>query len=177
MSKTATAPRTQPAPAAVPSSTTCCWRRCRIPILVLGEDNRIVYANSAAEAFLSSGIALLKRVKLDDVVAFGCPLLALVDQVRRSGATVNEYGVEVAGPKFQSPKLVDVYGGPLPDQPGLVVLMLQQRNMAQMIERQLTHRAAARSVSGLAVGARARDQEPAVGHPRRRAAARAGPIG
>jgi two-component system nitrogen regulation sensor histidine kinase GlnL len=28
--------------------------------------------------------------------------------------------------------------------------MLQQRNMAQMIERQLTHRAAARSVSGLA---------------------------
>jgi two-component system, NtrC family, nitrogen regulation sensor histidine kinase GlnL len=30
------------------------------------------------------------------------------------------------------------------------VLMLQQRSMAQMIERQLTHRAAARSVSGLA---------------------------
>src|SRR4029078_1321687 len=29
-------------------------------------------------------------------------------------------------------------------------LMLQQRSMAQMIERQLTHRAAARSVSGLA---------------------------
>ncbi len=28
--------------------------------------------------------------------------------------------------------------------------MLQQRNMAQMIERQLTHRAAARSVSGMA---------------------------
>ena len=38
----------------------------------------------------------------------------------------------------------------MPDQPGLVVLMLQQRNMAQMIERQLTHRAAARSVSGMA---------------------------
>ena len=29
-------------------------------------------------------------------------------------------------------------------------LMLQQRSMAQMIERQLTHRAAARSVSGMA---------------------------
>jgi two-component system nitrogen regulation sensor histidine kinase GlnL len=38
----------------------------------------------------------------------------------------------------------------MPDNPELVVLMLQQRNMAQMIERQLTHRAAARSVSGLA---------------------------
>jgi two-component system nitrogen regulation sensor histidine kinase GlnL len=120
------------------------------PILVLAEDNRIVYANASAEAFLSTGIALLKRVRLDDVIAFGCPLLALVDQVRRSGATLNEYGVEVTAPKFNSPKLVDVYGGPLPDQSGLIVLMLQQRNMAMMIERQLTHRAAARSASGLA---------------------------
>ena len=120
------------------------------PILVLGEDNRIVYANSAAEAFLSTGIALLKRVRLDEVVGFGCPLLALVEQVRRSGSTVNEYGVEITTPKLPGPKLVDVYGGPFPDQPELVVLMLQQRNMAMMIERQLTHRAAARSASGLA---------------------------
>jgi len=43
-----------------------------------------------------------------------------------------------------------VYGGPFAEQSGLVVLMLQQRNMAMMIERQLTHRAAARSASGLA---------------------------
>jgi len=120
------------------------------PIIVLAPDNRIVYANAAAEAFLSSGIALLKRARLDEVVAFGCPLLALVEQVRSSGVTLNEYSVEVAGPKFQTPKLVDVYGGPMPDNHDLVVLMLQQRNMAQMIERQLTHRAAARSVSGLA---------------------------
>jgi two-component system, NtrC family, nitrogen regulation sensor histidine kinase GlnL len=120
------------------------------PILVLAVENRIVFANAAAEAFLSTGIALLKRVRLDDLLAFGSPLLALVDQVRRGGSTVNEYSVEVAGQKFPAPRLVDVYGGPLADQPGLIVLMLQQRNMAQMIERQLTHRAAARSASGLA---------------------------
>jgi len=120
------------------------------PVLVLSEDNHIDYANAAAEAFLSSGIALLKRTRLDDLVAFGCPLLALVEQVRRSGSTVNEYAVEITMPKLPGPKLVDVYGGPLPEQPGLVVLMLQQRNMAMMIERQLTHRAAARSASGLA---------------------------
>jgi two-component system nitrogen regulation sensor histidine kinase GlnL len=120
------------------------------PILVLAPDNRIVYANAAAEAFFSTGIVVLKRTQLDEVVAFGCPLIALVDQVRRSGSTVNEYGVEITTPKFSGPKLVDVYGGPLPDQSDLIVLMLQQRNMALMIERQLTHRAAARSVSGLA---------------------------
>ena len=120
------------------------------PILVIAKDNRITYANAAAEFFLTVSSAVLKRMRLDDVVAFGCPLLALVDQVRGSSATVNEYGIEMASPKFGAPKLVDVYGGPLPDQPGLIVLMLQQRTMAQMIERQLTHRAAARSVSGMA---------------------------
>ncbi|MFA9442484.1 MAG: nitrogen regulation protein NR(II) [Hyphomicrobium sp.] len=120
------------------------------PILVLAPDNRIVYANAAAEAFFSTGIVVLKRMRLDEVVAFGCPLMALIDQVRRSGSTVNEYGVEVTTPKFSGAELVDVYSGPLPDQSDLIVLMLQQRNMALMIERQLTHRAAARTVSGLA---------------------------
>ncbi|HKZ95587.1 MAG TPA: ATP-binding protein [Hyphomicrobiaceae bacterium] len=120
------------------------------PILVLAEEDRIVYANAAAEAFLSTSTAVLKRMRLEEVVAFGCPLLTLVEQVRASGATVNEYGVDMASPKFASPKLVDVHGGPLPDQPGHIIVMLQQRSMAQMIERQLTHRAAARSVSGLA---------------------------
>lgn len=120
------------------------------PILVLAEENRVVYANAAAEAFLSTSLAMLKRQTLDDVVAFGCPLLALVDQVRRTGSTVNEYGVEMMTPRFSGPKLIDVYGGYIPDQPGHLLVMIQQRTMAQMIERQLTHRAAARSVSGMA---------------------------
>jgi two-component system nitrogen regulation sensor histidine kinase GlnL len=93
---------------------------------------------------------MLKRSTLDELLAFGCPLLALVEQVRRSGATVNEYGMELATPRATLARLVDVHAGPYPDQPGLVVLMVQQRTMAQMIERQLTHRAAARSVSGMA---------------------------
>jgi two-component system, NtrC family, nitrogen regulation sensor histidine kinase GlnL len=120
------------------------------PVIVLAEDNRIVYANAAAEGFISAGLSMLKRMRLDDVVVFGCPLLALVDQVRRTGASFNEYGVEVASQRFAGPKLVDVYGGPMPDQSEYIFLMLQQRAMAQMIERQLTHRAAARSVSGMA---------------------------
>jgi two-component system nitrogen regulation sensor histidine kinase GlnL len=120
------------------------------PILVLATDNRIVYANPAAEQFISASQAVLKRQRLDDVVAFGTPLMALVDQVRRTEATVNEYGVEIVVPRVDGAKLVDVFAGPLPEQSGLVMLMLQQRSMAQMIERRLTHRAAARSVSGMA---------------------------
>ena len=120
------------------------------PILVVSDDNAIVYGNAAAESFLSTSATVLTRLKLDDVVAFGCPLLALVEQVRESGATVNEYGVDMASPKFAAPKLVDVYAGPMSEASHLIVVMLQQRTMAQMIERQFTHRAAARSVSGMA---------------------------
>ncbi len=120
------------------------------PILAIGEDERVVYANPAAEGFFSISIAVLRRQRLRDVVGFGCPLIALIDQVRRSDSTVNEYGIEIAMPRLDSPRPVDVYAGPLTDQPGLIVVMLQQRSMAQMIERQLTHRAAARSVSGMA---------------------------
>ncbi|MBX9588387.1 MAG: PAS domain-containing protein [Hyphomonadaceae bacterium] len=120
------------------------------PILVLGEDDRVLYANAAAESFFSLSQGVLKRQALPDIIAFSSPLAALVGQVRRTGVTVNEYGIEVGLPRSGAHKLVDVYAGPMPDQQGLIVLMLQQRSMAQMIERQLTHRAAARSVSGLA---------------------------
>ena len=120
------------------------------PILVLGDDDRVLYANAAAESFFSLSHGMLKRQTLPDIIAFSSPLAALVAQVRRSGATVNEYGVDVALPRSGVNRLVDVFAGVMPDQPGLIVLMLQQRSMAQMIERQLTHRAAARSVSGMA---------------------------
>jgi two-component system nitrogen regulation sensor histidine kinase GlnL len=120
------------------------------PILVVADDETIVFANAAAESFFSMSATTLTRSRISDVVAFGCPLLGLVEQVKATGATINEYGVEVATPRFSGGKLVDVYGGPLPEEPRNMFLMLQQRSMAQMIERQLTHRAAARSVSGMA---------------------------
>jgi two-component system nitrogen regulation sensor histidine kinase GlnL len=120
------------------------------PILVLAEDDRVLYANAAAESFFSLSQGMLKRQKLPDIIAFSSPLGALVGQARRTGATVNEYAIEVGLPRSGTHKLVDVFAGAIPELPGLIVLMLQQRSMAQMIERQLTHRAAARSVSGLA---------------------------
>lgn len=120
------------------------------PLLVIGQDHAITYVNTAAEDFFQMSAGVLCRSTLPDVVAFGSPLVALVEQVERHGTTVNEYGVELGSFRFEAPKLVDLYGGPVGETPGSVMVMLQQRSMAQMIERQLTHRGAARSVSGLA---------------------------
>lgn len=120
------------------------------PILVLADDERVIYANPAAEVFFEASQALLKRMRIGEFLAFGCPLVELVREVRRRHFTINEYGVGIATPKNQAQRIVDIHAGPLPESPELTLVMLQQRSMAQMIERQLTHRAAARSVSGLA---------------------------
>ena len=118
-------------------------------VLLLGAEDTIEFANPAAEQFFGLSEPVLRRQKLTDLVTFGCPLLGLVEQVRRSQASLNEYGLEVMLPRAEVTHLVDAFGSPLRDQQGLVVLQLQLRSMAQMIERQLTHRAAARSASGL----------------------------
>ena len=120
------------------------------PLLLIGAGLRIEYANIAAEDFFQMSAAVLCRRQLTDVVAFGSPLIALVEQVQRNETHVNEYGVDLSSFRFDAPKLVDLYGVPLPEAPSRVLVLLQQRNMAQMIERQLTHRGAARSVSALA---------------------------
>ena len=120
------------------------------PVLVLRADNRIGYVNFAAEAFFGLSETVLKRRKLDAIIAFASPLLALIGQVRQTNTTVNEYAIDLGLPELASERTVDVFAAPLPEQEGDVVVMLQQRSMAQMIERQLTHRGAARSVSGMA---------------------------
>ncbi len=76
--------------------------------------------------------------------------MALIDQVRERRAPVNEYRVDLSSPRLGSDKLVDIYVAPVLATPGAVVVVFQERSMADKIDRQLTHRAAARSVSGLA---------------------------
>lgn len=120
------------------------------PVLLLGDNNQIEYANTQAEDFFQTSLPLLRRQHLDAIVAFGSPLIALIEHVRRTRHNVNEYGVNLGSIKNGEQRLVDVFGGPVNEAPGKIMVMLQQRTMAHMIERQLTHRGAARSVSGLA---------------------------
>ncbi|MGI9478448.1 MAG: two-component system sensor histidine kinase NtrB [Hyphomicrobiaceae bacterium] len=117
-------------------------------VILLDRDDKIAFANPAAEQLFGISAPVLRRQKISDLVTFGCPLLSLIEQVRRGQASVNEYGVEVVLPRSEATHLVDVFGGPLMEQPDHVMLLMQQRSMAQMIERQLSNRAAARSASG-----------------------------
>src|SRR6202158_963808 len=120
------------------------------PVIMVSPDGKIADANVAAEQFFEASIPVLRRHMLRDLVPFGSPLLTLIEQVRRTGAAVNEYKVDLATPRNPGDRLVDLYVAPLPEQADYVVVMLQERTIADKMDRQLTHRGAARSVIALA---------------------------
>jgi two-component system nitrogen regulation sensor histidine kinase GlnL len=119
-------------------------------VIVIGQDGKIADANVAAETFFEVSVSLLRRNAMRDLVPFGSPLLALIEQVRHRGAAVNEYKVDLSSPRLSGERIVDLHVAPVPEQPGFVVVMLQERTMADKMDRQLTHRGAARSVIALA---------------------------
>jgi two-component system, NtrC family, nitrogen regulation sensor histidine kinase GlnL len=118
-------------------------------LIAVDGENRIVFANLAAEEFFGMSESVLKKRALHTVLAFAHPLTGLADQVRDTRQTVNEYELELSMPDRPN-RVIDVFASLLSEDGDLVMLMLQQRSMANMIERQLSHRGAARSVSAMA---------------------------
>jgi two-component system, NtrC family, nitrogen regulation sensor histidine kinase GlnL len=121
-----------------------------LAVVVIGPDAKIDDANVAAEDFFDMSVALLRRHSLRDLVPFGSPLLSLIEQVRQRGGAVNEYKVDLGTPRTPAERIVDLHVAPVPERPGHVAVMLQQRTMADKMNRQFTHRGAARSVIALA---------------------------
>ena len=120
------------------------------PVLMVGGVGKIADANVAAEAFFEVSMPLLRRHALRDLVPFGSPLLALIEQVRSRNAPVNEYRVDLSTPRNPGERVVDLHVAPVIERPGDVVVMLLERTIADKMDRQLTHRGAARSVIALA---------------------------
>ncbi len=119
------------------------------PILVIDGEDRISYANGAAEQFFDAGIASLIGSPLMEALPTYSPIAALIETVRKSGNSISEYGVRIETPRLGS-HMVTVQVAPLLDPPDHLVVTLQLRSMAYKIDRQLTHRNAARSVTAMA---------------------------
>ncbi|MBO9098330.1 MULTISPECIES: two-component system sensor histidine kinase NtrB [Rhizobium] len=120
------------------------------PVVMVDEAGLMVFANWEAEAFFGASASHLARYNISTFIPFGSPLIGLIDQVRERRAPVSEYRVDLSSPRLGQDKLVDIYVAPVVSEPGCVVIVFQERSMADKIDRQLTHRAAARSVTGLA---------------------------
>ena len=120
-----------------------------IPIIIVDGDGLVSEANNAAEDFLQASLPMLRRMTLAELMPFGSPVLSLVDEVRRRGSSVSEYRIDISSPRIGKDKVVDVFAAILREPEKAVVLMFQERTIAEKMDRQLTHRGAARSMTAL----------------------------
>jgi two-component system nitrogen regulation sensor histidine kinase GlnL len=119
------------------------------PVIVVDRNGQIRFVNPAAEQFLGSGAAALRGSALGELVAPHSPLLSLVDSVWRIGNTISEYDMLLEGPRFGT-RSVTIQGALTGEGTDMLVLTLHERSMVDMMDRQLTHRNAARSITAMA---------------------------
>ena len=119
------------------------------PVLALDRDNIVRFVNPAAEQFFGTSAAGLSGHPFAEILAPQSPVFALLEAVRRSGGSIAEYDVPIEGPRL-APRSVTIQGAPAGEGSDLVVLSLHERSMADKMDRQLTHRNAARSVTAMA---------------------------
>jgi two-component system nitrogen regulation sensor histidine kinase GlnL len=110
------------------------------PVIGFG-DGRIANANAAAEAFSASAAAAAPHP--EGACSAGSPLALINRRTARCGH-------RSTAARNPGERLVDLHVAPLPDRPDHLVIMLQERTIADKMDRQLTHRGAARSVIALA---------------------------
>jgi two-component system nitrogen regulation sensor histidine kinase GlnL len=119
------------------------------PVIVIDRSGRIRFVNPAAEQFVGTSAAALYDGELADCLSLHSPLLSLVDLVWKVGNTISEYDMMLEGPRFGS-RSVTIQAALAGEAADLLVLTLHERSMADMMDRHLTHRSAARSITAMA---------------------------
>jgi len=119
------------------------------PVIALDGAGIVRFLNPAAEQFFGVSAAALTGSPITENVLPESPIFGLVEAGRRRESSIAEYDVLIAGPRFPA-RSVTIQGAPAGEAGELVVLSLHERSMADLMDRQLTHRNAARSVTAMA---------------------------
>ena len=120
-----------------------------VAAVVLDQDDRFRFANPAAELFFQLSAPSLQALSLRDLLPPDNRLFGLLAQVRRHEAPVHDHDLVLESPRLRRFG-VAAQGAPLPELAGGVVLTLQDASTAQMLDRQLNFRGAARGASAMA---------------------------
>lgn len=136
-------------PRAPPHETASLLAALPNPVIALDRGGALRFANPAAELLFGVSAAGLIGHPLADHIARDSPLFALAEAAWRSGGSIAGYDLLLEGPRI-SARSVTVQGAPVGEGGDLVVLALHERSMPDQIDRRLTHRHAARSVTAMA---------------------------
>lgn len=125
------------------------WSAIPYPAFVIAADDRIIGVNPASESFAGMSQRQMTGRPLARFVGSDSPLLEVVEQARRADVSVAQYNVMV-GWGEQAQELQNVHAAPLYEAAGQILLLMHPQGMAEKMDRSLSHRSAARSVSGMA---------------------------
>jgi two-component system nitrogen regulation sensor histidine kinase GlnL len=118
-------------------------------VVVVDGESVIHYANLSAEQFFGVGRARLVSHPMTEFVPEDSPLFSLLEQVLVTGGAVAENGVTLTSPRIGN-RFCGLRLSPIVDSDGLVAVSLVEQSIARSIDRQMSNRSAARSVSALA---------------------------
>lgn len=118
-------------------------------IVVVDGGGLVHYANLAAEQLFGVGRTRLVGHPLGEFIPEDAPLFSLLEQVLATGGGVAENGVTLSSPRIGS-HFCALRLAPIVERSGLVSISLAEQSIARNIDRQMSHRSAARSVSALA---------------------------
>jgi two-component system nitrogen regulation sensor histidine kinase GlnL len=149
MSTTLTRPRRTPRAATPPIDTAAILGALPVPVILLDRDNRFRLVNQAAEQFLGISSAGLSQLCMQDLIPADNPLFLLIEQVRTTEATIADHDLTLESPRLHK-RGITVQGSSLPEEPGAVLLVMQDASTARALDRQLAFRGAARSVRAMA---------------------------
>jgi two-component system nitrogen regulation sensor histidine kinase GlnL len=120
-----------------------------VPVLMLDAEDHIRFANQAAEQALGLSLTQLVQLRMSDVVATDSPLLQIIHQARAHDITISDHDLALEGPRLRL-RPVAAQVSPVPEEPGSIVVALQDSTAARALDRQRLFRNAARSVTGMA---------------------------
>ena len=123
------------------------WSMLPLPALVIGADDEVKAVNGAAEAFLGASEAQLAGQAAPVLFGDTARIVELVRIARRTAATAADHNVEFPWPGRASEQ-IDLLAAA--DEAGEVLIIMQRRSIAEHIDRSLSHRHAARSITGMA---------------------------
>jgi two-component system nitrogen regulation sensor histidine kinase GlnL len=119
------------------------------PVIVVDGRDAVRSMNPAAEQFFDIGATVMIGQSLAEFVAPDSPIFALIKSARITESSLSEYGLNLEGPRIGH-RVVSLQVASIAELPGHVVLSMHELSIATKIDRQLTYRHAARSVTAMA---------------------------
>ncbi|MFC5738749.1 two-component system sensor histidine kinase NtrB [Sinirhodobacter huangdaonensis] len=125
------------------------WSSLPIPALLIGEDDRMIEVNPAAELFLNISARMLKGQSVLERLAISAPLEEIFARVRKNRSALFVNDVEVTTGE-KAPVQCNLQAAPLGEDASTILFLISPRELADRLGRASMVKSAARSAIGMA---------------------------